>query len=438
MASLQCIALITAICVICGACTPNKIYRNNFSTCSAKKQNECTTNSVVHYFPDQTDEFHLGYVEFNDQGQLRNRQQLETLITNYNEIASTNDVIVTIFVHGWHHSAEPGDNNVKHFKQLLGKMAQNEKNMSKALRRAERKILGVYVGWRGDSIAIPVIKEVTFWDRKDVAHEVGLQGVTEVLLRLEEIVNVKIGQETIPRPHNSRLITIGHSFGGAVVFTALQQVLADRFIDSNSDKTYVDDAKGFGDLVLLLNPAFEAMRYSTLYDIAQQDCRQYSLNKQLPRLLTLTSEKDDATGMIFPIGRFFSTVLETHQPLHRYECTAEGKRSIFIDEFSADKTAVGHFKPFQTHFMKPRDQASHLSQVQQLLSLQEQWNAQTYEGVLQFSQIQLEHLGKTTPLNPYLNIYVDGEIISDHNDIWNDKILSFIQELFLVTTNDKN
>ena len=438
MALLRAIACITALCIMCSACAPNTIYRHNFSSCNAKTPEECATNSVVNYFPGQDNEFHLGYVEFDDQGQLRERAQLETLLTNYYEIASENDVIVTVFVHGWHHSAAPDDNNVSHFKELLGKVARNEKLMSKALHRTERKILGVYVGWRGDSITVPVIQHATFWDRKNVAHEVGLQGVTEVLLRLEEITNIKVAQEEIPRPQNSRMITIGHSFGGAVVFTALQQVLADRFVDSNKNKTFVDDAKGFGDLVLLMNPAFEAMRYSTLYDIAQQGCRPYTTPKQLPRLLILTSEKDDATGMTFPLGRFFSTVLETHQQLPRHECTATDQQTpTLLDEFAADKTAVGHFKPFQTHLLKPRAQPSDSNQMQQLLNLQDQWGSQTYKGTMQFSQVQLEHLGRTKPLNPYLNIYVDEKIIADHNDVWGDQLLSFIQELVVISTNNE-
>ena len=96
--------------------------------------------------------------------------------------------------------------------------------MSKTSNRSARKILGVYIGWRGDSISIPYINTTTFWDRKSVAQEVGLQGVTEVLVRLEQIVNVKIAQENIPRPQNSRMVTIGHSVGGAVLFTALQSL----------------------------------------------------------------------------------------------------------------------------------------------------------------------------------------------------------------------
>jgi hypothetical protein len=129
--------------------------------------------------------------------------------------------------------------------------------------------------------------------------------------------------------------------------------------------------------------------------------------------------------------------METHQELPRYECTATGKAPVLLDEFAADKTAVGHFKPFQTHYMKPREQKSNLDQMQHLLSLQDQWESQTYNGTLEFSQIQLQHLGKTRPLNPYLNIYVDEKIIPNHNDIWDEQVVSFIQELFLISTNNE-
>lgn len=50
-----------------------------------------------------------------------------------------------------------------------------------------------------------------------------------------------------PGELKTRLIITGHSFGGAVVQNATTQILATRFIDSNQDKNYTDEAKGFGD-----------------------------------------------------------------------------------------------------------------------------------------------------------------------------------------------
>ncbi|RYY75750.1 MAG: lipase [Gammaproteobacteria bacterium] len=361
---------------------------------------------------------------------------MRNLIDNYTTTAIHDDILLTVFVHGWHHSAAPGDRNIESFKTLLGKMAENENAMSKRLNRLPRKILGVYIGWRGDSISIPYVNTTTFWDRKSVAQEVGLQGVTEVLLRLEQIVNVKIAQENVPRPQNSRMVTIGHSFGGAVLFTALQQVFADRFFDSNREKSYDGDAKGFGDLVLLINPAFESLRYSTLYDIAQEGCRRY-FDSQMPLLAILTSQKDKATDVAFPLGRIFSTVFESHKPLVRHECTATGLLPTKISEYKADKTAVGHFNPYQTHAMTPRKQWSNLSTVQQFSLLQNQWASLDYGGTLDFSEVRLQHFGKTTPHNPYMNIYVDKKIMPDHNNIWRNELMSFIEEMVMVTTNQQ-
>ena len=58
-----------------------------------------------------------------------------------------------------------------------------------------RKVLGVYIGWRGNSSDLPILKHLTFWGRKRTADKVGLRGVTEALLRLAKIVNVKAGAD---------------------------------------------------------------------------------------------------------------------------------------------------------------------------------------------------------------------------------------------------
>ena len=50
----------------------------------------------------------------------------------------------------------------------------------------------------------------------------------------------------------------------------------------------------------------------------------------------------------------------------------------------------------------------------------------------------LEHLGKSDPFNPYLNIKVSEEIIGDHNDIWGIKLQSFIQALIKIATTDQS
>ena len=334
----------------------------------------------------------------------------------------------------FHHSAEPGDDNIKEFRHLLTRISETEHANSKKLKQPARKVLGLYIGWRGDSITIPYINAVTFWDRKNTAHTVGLQGVTEVLLKLEEIVNVKAGTETTePKPNNSRLVVIGHSFGGAVLYTSLQQILADRFIDSRKGKTFSGDANGYGDLVVLVNPAFEATRFATLYDISQEGCRRY-FPSQLPKLVILTSEKDYATKYVFPLGRFFSTFFESDTTLTRHQCTEKGEKELLVDEGEAGRNTVGHFDPYLTHHLVLAKTKRLRSAEFSYRALQNTWANQKAGGTLHFEDTDLIHLDRTRPLNPYLNITVDGELIHNHNDIWGDAVISFVRDLIVIST----
>jgi len=411
-------------------CAHNSAYRTNYQPCAYSQPGDCADRAVQHHTAGQSDEYYLSFIEFDDQGQLWDREQLHKVLDNYYTIAGIDDVLLVAYIHGWHHNADPEDDNIKEFRQLLSKLSQAESHGGTA-----RKVLGVYIGWRGESIDIPVINAATFWDRKNTAHNVAQQGVTEVLLRLEEIVNVKAGMETAtPKPLNSRLVTIGHSFGGAVLYTALQQILEDRFIDSRKNKTFTGNANGFGDLVILLNPAFEALRYATLYDMSQDYCRSY-FPYQLPKLAILTSETDRATGWAFPAGRSLTTFFETHSTLDRHNCTGIGKiNPIEIAEGEADRQTVGHFEPYRTHRLNPLTSSVKRRMNFDYRGLQNRWSQQKMSGSFAFENTELIHLGKTVPDNPYLNIQVDRHLIEGHNDIWHDEIVSFLRDLIMIST----
>ncbi len=427
------LTLLTVVLALLSGCAANVNYRTGLNVCNYRDAGDCAA-AAIQYYRRQDEEYHLGFVEFDDQGQLRDRRQLEEVLNYFYPIAGRNDVLLVAFVHGWHHSAEPGDRNVQEFRGLLQRLARAETTLSRRHAHKPRKVLGLYVGWRGDSITIPWVNGITFWERKNTAHNIGAQGVAEVFLRLEEIVNVRAGmQETGTQTHGSRLVVMGHSFGGAVVFTALQQILTDRFLDSRRAKTRQDDAGGFGDLVVLLNPAFEAMRFTPLYDISQQGCRRY-FSTQLPRLVVLTSEADWATKVAFPLGRFFSTLFETHTSLPRHYCNAQGAQPMMLDEGEADRKTIGHFETFRTHRLLPAAGAQTMDSDVDFPRLQQTWISQQPEASLLFDGVELQHLNRTRPLNPYLNIYVDGSLIGDHNDIWGDEIVRFIRDMIMIST----
>ncbi len=411
--------IIILFSVVLSACASNSIYRGDFKPCDVTAQETCEGHAIQRHELGTDQEYVIGFVEIDDQGQLRDRAQMNAVLDELYAMASNEGLLLNVFVHGWHHSAQPGDPNVEDFKSSLAQLSKVEHSLYKPA----RKIVGVYVGWRGDSLIVPYVNDLTFWERKSTAQDVGHLGMAELLLRLEEISNVKNTQEP---PVRSRLVIIGHSFGGAAVYSATSQILADRFVDSRNGKASVGDAQGFGDLVVLLNPAFEALYYAPLYDLAQARCSYFP--EQRPRLVILTSEGDWATKILFPMGRIFSTFFESHGTISRSDC----KRPLTFSEGEADRTAVGHFDPLQTHILQPAKVAvaATYGDVKNI------WEQQQPGATLQFGNTELVSLNKTALRNPYLNVRVDKRLMKDHNDIFRDEIREFLRELIVLSAGD--
>ncbi len=416
------ISLVLLIFLVSG-CASNDIYRKAFSSCQVSPQKTCEEHAIQLHQASSDQEYLLGFVEIDDQGQLRNRRQMQAVLDELYIMAANESLLINVFVHGWHHNAKPQDSNVESFKGSLAQLSQLESELATAQNKPPRKVVGVYVGWRGESIDVPYLNNITFWDRKSTAQEVGHLGMDELLLKLEEISNVK---NTLDPPIKSRLVIVGHSFGGAAVYSATSQILASRFVDSREKKGFNDTAKGFGDLVVLLNPAFEALRYAPLFDMAQARCS-YFLEQQ-PRLVILTSEADKATKYLFPMGRIFSTFFETHGPISRDDC----RRPVSYHEGAADRSTVGHFEPLLTHQLRPASRAKNTAYADVL----DVWRQQQVGGVQQYGATELIHLGKTVARNPFLNVTVDKRLIKDHNDVFGKEILQFLRQLIVISTQE--
>lgn len=412
--------LLVLLSLMLSACASNGIYRNQFGYCTVSVDKPCESNSIQGYNLGNDNEYQIGFVEIDDQGQIRNREQMQVLLNQLNDMASKESLLISVFVHGWHHSAKPGDNNVESFKQSLETLSDLEHTLNK---NRPRKIVGVYVGWRGDSIDVPYLNSVTFWERKKTAGKVGHLGMTEILLRLEEIKNVKNAQTP---PVSSRLVIIGHSFGGAAVYSATAQILAERFVDSHQDKSSIDTAKGFGDLVVLLNPAFEALKYAPLFDLANARCSYFP--EQRPKLVVLTSESDLATKILFPLGRSLTTIWETHGHIARNNCN----RPLNYDEGVADRNTIGHFEPFITHELHPAS----IKQALQYRQIKSIWSGQDPSRPIQLGTTELKSLGNTANRNPYLNVKVDKLVMDGHNDIFRPEIIEFLRALTVLATTD--
>ena len=380
--------------------------------------------------------FSMNFVEVDEQGILASRDQAEAALANAAK-DKDEDSYVIVFVHGWHHNASSEDANVKGFYDALALVSRwNPK----------RKIKGIYVGWRGDSLPVPGLRYLTFWDRKNTSDEVGRGGLLEFLLRLEKVVKPD-------RSDRNRLVVVGHSFGASVTFNALAHLHMQRFLDGVHSTADGPRFRGYGDMVVLINPAIEAMRYMPLqsaldyYASRKAEPRLDFSHETRPVLLILSSQGDWATRKAFPAARLLSTALEAHANISAANSPAEqGPYS----EWAMDRDAVGNFGGFLTHapllLSDPTADAKtpvskKLTENCAPVSAAEMWQRlnQTEESGAAFpdSQLLVRRIAKPATLgSPYIVAPVSARIIRDHTDIGSPNLVCWINQL-LDTREDK-
>lgn len=232
------------------------------------------------------------------------------------DLAQTNTIVV-LFIHGWHHNAAIDDGNVKDFAKSLSQIRiklQDKKDGKPGPYRQSRerltgdgdvKVICLYIGWRGKSLPMP-LDFITFWDRKAAAERAGQGDLKEFLLRLNTIYKDRNSESQEARnvPFMG-MVALGHSFGGQVLFQAIHSTLEEELIQAtlvqskNRETLQPSYLSGFGDMVVLVNPAFEALQYERIYKLNQQ--LKYD-RRQTPILMVLSSETDSARQIFFPIG----------------------------------------------------------------------------------------------------------------------------------------
>jgi len=437
------VVLLASVALIMLACTTTRALRESDAACtSADPDTECPRDSIQHIQPSGSTApmYSLGFIEVDDQGQLQRRSQMLSVLDEVTRVAASDDnYISVVFVHGWKHSAAPHDGNIETFRAALLRLSKNEQALSLRLHRHPRQVIGVYIGWRGESINAGYLDNVTFWDRKNTAHKIGHNGVTEILGRLDAIRKSK--DALAGGQSDSRLVVIGHSFGGAIVYSALGQILESRFIEPHSNPLSTADVQGFGNLVVLINPAFEAQLFSTLSDMSLE--RATYFESQLPVLAVLTSETDDATKVAFPLGRHLSTLFEKGRAVDRVNPISKATESV--DERDTNVTAIGHYPTYQTHYLKATDTKLDLvpggtneSSAASVVDVAQQWENDAPGKVIEFPGSSLQRSNASAGRNPYLVIKVDRTLIRDHNDLSNPRIAEFISQLILVASQPQN
>jgi hypothetical protein len=449
-------------------------------------------NQVIEHLDDNTD---LAFVELDPQGWLwyQNRAQLnavEDLVlraSNPKDINSPEKGVITVvFVHGWKNNGDYNNPNVCSFRDTLKEISAVEGREPAAIRR---KVVGIYVAWPGLDLNAAglstnkvlsaggdLIDNFSFFSRKDTADKVGnYNGVTEVLTRLEGIhlgINKSL-EEAHPKDRTylrSRLVIIGHSFGAQVVYDALSQILTEHLVEhysrvsahlrhktsrgqvqltapqAPSSDPEVTRVEPFGDLTILVNPAFEASRYYNLSRLATEIAEHggYSA-KQRPVFAIFLSEGDAATHYAFPIGRFFSTMFEHYRedqstpPSGGFD--VEGLRDL---QRETDLKTVPWVDGFVDYELIPKpgtvptvveadlNQADNKAAMPKIVTASgandDLRPTPGHDVTFEPSSTVLRVFGGQKIWTPYYVVRVSPEIISDHGDIWREQFRTFILE----------
>ena len=426
------------------------------------------------------DAFDLFTVEFDDQGWLAGSSsdtkkasgQLTLLMKRLNELVSKSQpVSIVVYTHGWHHSARPDDGNMISFRELLADTVKLERALCldkrrrpssdsadvcteqegvKPLRKV-RHVVGVYVGWRGDSVEGPLIADTSIWDRKLAAEKVALGSVQQLYGLLHSFwhdhachIRDKVDENCV----EARMLVIGHSFGGLITYRGLAPRLTTGIVETSATaseaKPPIPYAYGFGDMSVLVNPAFEGTRFEPLAEAAAnrqyydaQDNNPRNWTAQLPILVIAQSKGDWATGSAFPIFRFFTTLFEkTDGP-----------------ERSTNLRTVGWSRRYVTHELTLRDADPvcgnnvGATDVESKLPAEATWAKARLRN--RFREIDRPELDmcdglvlkrvadgdSAKPLDrpPHMPLWViqtDTRVVKDHNDYLDPHLFDFIRQLY--------
>lgn len=436
--------------------------------------------------------YELHFAEFDDQGFPFPEnagygdagRQVASFLARARELTAKAEtgfqgVSLVVFVHGWKHSAQSEDSNVRAFRALLSQLAVVERETS-----CMRNVVGLYVGWRGAGTRLPdMLENLTFWNRKDAAVNVSHGSIREVLSSLRAMADLrnKHWHELVERARNDpdidpmeamntcekrvRLTIVGHSFGGLIVHSALSQSLIRDMAElreaitvstrnAAASKPPKDPVlRREGDLVVVINPAVEAARFDPLFRVAANTP---NTSYHAPLFVAITSADDSATKYAFPLGRWLS------HGLSAYPEDAGRQRT-------ANLTTMGHDQHYITHRLTAEPESETRRRPDDpCITIEKrpfehrlwQESSMLREFIWRFGPnrdanapgvfprafctrplidrhdrnylLSLDTASASINRNsPVWNVLTSSPIVNDHNDLTNPRLVDFLRQLYI-------
>jgi hypothetical protein len=320
-------------------------------------------------------------LEFTDDGEVVDRCQWSDVLY---EIQSNKDLpkLVIFYVHGWKHDASQGDDDLQNFTKFIGTLTRDEHTANKA-----RSVIGVYVAWPGKSTDLPGIENLTFWSRKGAADRVSEASNFTKFISASNSIRCKRNNP------DDFIVGIGHSFGARILFSSISPLLIYNLQMSHPGRRFSPYKPTVGpiDLTILLNPAFEASRYTAI-DASRRLQETFSAEQE-PLLLTISTTNDDATKIAFPIGQIIGS--RTH---------------------IRERTTLGNYSPYFTHSL-----GANAFPVPNA-----RFNGRWYDHFCTDSLCLERNDLDIQPGNPFLVATTGKSVLNGHSGIWNEPFAGWL------------
>jgi len=124
------------------------------------------------------DDYKLLFTEFDDQGQAYSTESFRQITQTLQTEAQAPDkprLAIVLFAHGWKNNASVCNRNVCCFRAFLSRLAADMKvgATRPGSSVGPMRVIGIFVGWRGLPLAVPVLETFSFYGRKHAATNIG-------------------------------------------------------------------------------------------------------------------------------------------------------------------------------------------------------------------------------------------------------------------------
>jgi hypothetical protein len=440
------------------------------------------------------------FVEFDGRGDYVDFEQHLDAWHRVRDLANKQPLLLVTYCHGWKNNSQSSD--VVRFVDFLGRLASTQAVSG-------YRVHGVYLGWRGNLYRPYIVKDgethsyertserfggpvvsskwsrrfvwtaliqenLSYWSRRRAAEDkvssVPMARTIYTCASLVKSIDQQIGR-SMENLTASRVLVMGHSFGGLMLERTLNSTCLDPLIDewawfrkATDDQVPSQAAHANPlplDFVLFVNSAAPSVYAKAMRDFLAAHQKALVGAKAraafTPVFISLTSAADSATRYAHPaanlLSRFYPSLRHKYTQLIKISGTCDVNQSWFF------RRTPGHQPLLIDHWIEPADvppdssagrtisPTSHSAVLEENLTLQTptplHFSAHAaglngpvhrWKLTLQASEADRNWANKFGPLVPsqcsYWLIRCDKRIIRDHNDVWSDTAMEVYAALY--------